>query len=243
MCWGVKARGLRVYPRNALGYLTPPSPVPKRTVALTVCEGMTPLPKRPALNRFYAIFALVLTLGGCGGRGSAPEAGAPSRGVPSLMGTRVMVLPVQGAVDVSGDLDAELNYALQARDGVQWIPAEEVRAAVDRSPALRAPLDALPVEQFLQVEVRRIGDPLYGMLRRAAALTDAQVALIPVQVRERPDLPETPGAVEVRVALIELITGRVLWYGVEQGRPGAGNDPAAVATAMEAMARRLVPAG
>ena len=153
-----------------------------------------------------------------------------------------MVLPVQDAIGVEGALDGELAFALEARDGdVIWISAARLRDALARSPNLRVPLDVLPVEQFLQVEVRRIGDPLYGILRRAAALTDAQVALIPVQVYARPDVEDRPGAVEVRVALIEVLTGRVLWYGVEQGRPGAGSDPAAVASAMEAMARRLVP--
>ncbi len=188
--------------------------------------------------------ALAIVAGGCaGGDPRPPEVGeAPSSVPPSLVSRRVMVLPVQDVVGVSGRVDDELAFALAGRgDEVLWIPVDRVRAAVGRAPAMEIPLDALPVEQFLQIEVRRIGDPLYGILRRAAALVDAEVALIPVQLRARPDEAERPGAVEVRVALIQVLTGRVLWYGVEQGRAGDGTDPAALASAMETMARRLVP--
>jgi hypothetical protein len=33
----------------------------------------------------------------------------------------------------------------------------------------------------------------------------------------------------------------VFWFGVVEGDPGAGNDPRALATAAEALARRLLP--
>ena len=203
--------------------------------------------RKPRLRiQVYASAIALISLAACGGGGatSAPVPGAAPTNPPLLSSRRVMVMPVQGTVGVVGDLDAELAFALESRSrDVLWIPSTRVREAARMAPGMRIPLDTLPVEQFLQAEVRRIGDPLYGILRRAAAVTDAEVALIPVQVRARPDAPGTPGAVEVRVALIRVLTGDVLWFGAEEGRPGAGDDPAAIASAMETMARRLAPGG
>lgn len=198
------------------------------------------------LNRLHGEIRLVamalLVLAGCAGNAAPPQAGEPAVRPPSLISRRVMVLPVQEVVGVPGNLDAELTFALSGRgDEVLWIFPDAVREALARSPSMRVPLDALPVSMFLNTEVRRVGDPLYGMLRRAAALMDAEVAMIPVQVGARPSTLEKEGGIEIRVALIHIVTGDVLWYGVEQGTPGDGRDPSALASAMEAMARRLVP--
>ncbi len=159
--------------------------------------------------------------------------------VPDLRESRVMVLPMQSFVGVRGPADEELGFALRERgEQVDWILPDEVRAALRRSPSLRADIEALPVGVFLRREVRRIGDPLYGEIRRAAAVTDASLALLPVQVRHRPESPEQSEALEVVAALIDVRSGRVLWFAILEG-PGSASDPAALASAMEALARAL----
>jgi hypothetical protein len=94
---------------------------------------------------------------------------------------------------------------------------------------------------FLRGEVRRVGDPLYGVLRRLGALTGAQVALIPVLVRYRPaGASAAPGGTaEVVAALLDVRSGYVLWFGVEGGEAGPADDPGVLASAIDALARRL----
>jgi hypothetical protein len=171
-----------------------------------------------------------------------PTAGVSRGGVPNLRGAQVMVLPVQSTRGIAGNVDAELADALASRgEGVRWLMPPALRAVLARSPATDVPLDALPVGFFLQAEVERIGDPLYGQLRRLAALADGRLALIPIEVRHRADAPDRPGAIEVVATLIDTSNGRVFWFGVVEGAPGAGSDPRALASAADALARRLVP--
>jgi hypothetical protein len=151
-----------------------------------------------------------------------------------------MVLPVQENLGVRGDLDAELAFALKERGaGVQWTFPEAVDRALSRSPGLDAKMRGLPVAVFEEVEVRRVGDPLYGELRRLAALVDAQVALVPVRAGLETD---AAGATLIRlsVALLDVQTGRVLWFGVAGGDPGAADDPRALASAVDRLARTLL---
>jgi hypothetical protein len=167
--------------------------------------------------------------------------------VPALTGVRVMVFPVQAQVGVGGDATRELMYALDGAPQVEWLTPGAMEATLQASPGLDVRLRDLPVGVFLQREVRRVGDPLYGVLRRLAAVTDAEVALIPVQVRHRaPAGAEgavSRGRIEVVATLLSPRTGRVFWTGVVSGRPGAADDPAALASAMEALAARLAPRG
>ena len=94
-----------------------------------------------------------------------------------------------------------------------------------------------------QAQVNRIGDPLYGYLRRLSAISNGTLALIPVEVRHRASTAERPGAVEVVAALVDVRSGRVPWFGVVQGAPGDGSSPGALASAADALARLLFPAG
>ena len=113
-----------------------------------------------------------------------------------------------------------------------------MQEALDRSPGLNARIRGLPVGMFSSAEVRRIGDPLYGDLRRLSSLVDAEVALLPVRAWARPD-PE--GArLRLTTALIHVRTGRVLWYGVVEGEPLDPATPVALASAVDALARTLL---
>lgn len=191
---------------------------------------------------FAAVMAVALNLSGCARKAAVPEPGSPQGTPPDLRGSRVMVLPAQGVAGVAGDVDAELAFALRDRGaGVTWIFPPRLQEALDRSPGLGGRIHGLPVGVFGAGEVRRVGDPLYGDLRRVAALVDAEVALIPVRAWAWTD-EAAGGEVRVRVsaALVHVRTGRVPWFGVVEGEPGPAADPAGLASAAEALARALL---
>lgn len=194
---------------------------------------------RPGLA---ALLVTALAAGCAPGSRSAPTAGSSSGAVPSLPGVRVLVFPFQAVEGLTGQADAELAYALDARDdGVAWILPDESREALRMSPSLQVSLTGLPVAMFLGAEVHRVGDPLFGILRRLGALMDAPVALIPIVARYRPEAADRPGAAEVAAALLNVRDGRVLWFGVVEGGAGPAADPRVLATAVDALVRTLTP--
>jgi hypothetical protein len=159
-----------------------------------------------------------------------------------------MLFPVQSLQGVGTQADGELAYALGQRNAnVDWVLPDDMRRASATSPGLDVRLQGLPVGMFMQSEVRRVGDPLFGYLRRMGALVSSDVALLPVLARHRPsspatvDRPAVTPAVEIAAALIAVRSGEVLWFGVEQGQPAGSEDPRALATAAEALSRRLLP--
>jgi hypothetical protein len=109
---------------------------------------------------------------------------------------------------------------------------------LQRSPGVPAQIRGLPVQVFLQAEVNRVGDPLYGHLLRLAGLTGADVALIPVELKYGED-----AAYLIAAALISTSSGRVIWYGVMEGDSGEAQSPAALASVAEMLARALLPFG
>jgi hypothetical protein len=181
-----------------------------------------------------------VAVGACAHRAAPPEPGTSQGTPPDLRGSRVMVLPLQDNRGVQGDVDAELAFGLNGRGtGVDWILPAKLQEAVDRAPGLNASLRGLPVGTFEAAEVRRVGDPLYGDLRRLSALVDGEVALIPVSAAPQPD---STGAFAVRLstALVHVRSGRVLWFGVVEGDAGPPNDPRALASAVDRLARTLL---
>lgn len=182
--------------------------------------------------------------GGAGqSEGITPEAGLSYGQPPALAGRQVMVLPVQSTRGVPSAVqpDAELSYALQERGPeVRWILPDRLRELEARSPAIDLSVERLPVRVFLQAEVRRVGDPLYGHLRRIGGLAGADLALIPVLVSYRPEAPETSPAMEIAAALVNVRNGRVYWFGIVEGRSGGANDPGTLASAVAALARTVV---
>ncbi len=172
--------------------------------------------------------------------GAPPEPGESRLTPPDLRGRTVMVLPVQELVGVQGTPDAELAFQLEDREpGIDWVFPDRIERALQRSPGIQAEPRGLPVGAFLTSEVRRVGDPLYGELRRMAALVDADVALIPVRLGVR-GTADGGTALGVHAALVEVRTGRVVWYGLEEGSAGDPADPSTTASAVDALARRLL---
>ena len=176
---------------------------------------------------------------GCGGDPPGPPGPGEALGyVPDLRGATVLVFPVQiqTAVPQGVMADAELAHALRSNgEGVSWTYPEDIEELLARSPGVRIEMRNLPVLMFLQAEVRRIGDPLYGNIRRAAALAGAEVALIPVELSYGYQASYTLAA-----TLINVSTGRVLWYGVVPGQPGEPDSPGTMASVAEAVALVLM---
>lgn len=185
----------------------------------------------------------------CAGRSAPPTAESPKPLPPDLTGRAVLVLPSQPGPaarrdaqtgEVVAGLDAELAYWLGDRGPrVDWTFPAEIRDALERNAMLQIDIDALTVSSFHRAQVVNIGDPLLGDLRRLAALMDARWALVPVAVAYVPQ--ETSGRVEAAVALIDTYGGRVLWYGIMAGEPGAHGTTEVAASAARAIARTLLP--
>ena len=195
---------------------------------------------RPLVTSLAACVALSL-VAACGGRTAPPPGPGTVRGAaPDLRGVRVLLLPIQQAFGLQGDPDAELLYGLRDRGReVLWEPPSTVEAALARSPGLQARTHGLPVGDFLTAEVLRIGDPLYGEIRRMTALVDAAAVLIPVRASLEPQ-PEGEPKVRFVTALVESRTGRVIWFSVLEGDAAAADDPRGIASAVEVVARTLL---
>lgn len=195
------------------------------------------------MRAILPLLAATALFSACAGGGGEPAPASGTLTVPGLAGQKVLVFPVQEA-SAPEDATRELVFALESRRGTgSWIFPAALRSSLQRSPQLDVPLDDLPVGVFLRAEVRRIGDPLYGMLRRAASLNGATVALLPVGVAFRPASPDAPAVMEVLAAVVDVTTGRVLWLGRESAPAGSPDDPGGVARAMDLLAGRLLPAG
>jgi hypothetical protein len=159
--------------------------------------------------------------------------------VPDLRGRRVLVLPVQLRPGVSSavTIDEELEFALGSRsDRVSWIFHSEVEELLRRSPSLEAHVRNLPVGIFLQAEVRRVGDPLYGEIRRLTTLVDADVVVIPVQITYGED-----EAYHLVATMIDPVSGRVFWLSTVDSSVGSPDSPGTLASVADAFARALVP--
>ena len=186
--------------------------------------------------------ALLVASAACGSRTAPPPEPGTSQGIPpDLRGRTVMVFPVQQLAGVPAQLDDELMFALRSRAGeVQWVPPTELDRALDRSPSLQSRTRGLAVGQFLQAEVLRVGDPLFGDLYRLAALVDGEAALLPVRAELVRNPGETDPRVRVTMALVDVRSGRVAWFGVLEGDPHPVDDPRLLASAADAVSRTLL---
>jgi len=194
--------------------------------------------------RRIGVLPLVLVILGCGGGGAPGPATPPPSygGIPDLSGRMVLLFPAQSVRDGLGLIDPEIRFAVEEGGGwVRWVLPEELRRAMARSPAVRVIPDRLSSGVFLRAEVRRVGDPLFGELRRSAALVGAETVLIPVEVLYREGEPGTDGRVEIAAALVDVRSGRVHWFGRVQGLPGDRRDPGVLASAAGELVRRISP--
>ena len=101
-------------------------------------------------------------------------------------------------------------------------------------------MDGLTATVFLGAEVDRIGDPLYGQIRRLAQFVNSEIAIIPVVFRPSGEGVNGVSVVEILSAILDVRTGRVMWSGVVAGRPGPVVDFGSVASAVEKLTRTLL---
>jgi hypothetical protein len=196
-------------------------------------------------------FTLLAALSACGGQRTAPPPTTSQIQAvpPDLTGAQVLMFPVQtGPVPTSevrtaaprfdgvSSLDAELRYWLPERaPRVRWILPETIDRTLARNPMLNIKPRELDVAAFRRAQVRRIGDPLFGDLRRIAAILDTRFALLPVAAEFKPT-SATDGRLEVAFALIDTTFGDVLWYGVIAGDAGAPDSPGTAASLAQRVA-------
>ncbi len=191
-------------------------------------------------NTVGTLLAAVLAFG-CGRTAEPPTAGSFEGFIPDLRGERVMVFPVQIRSGVPGDASPEIDFALRTRTAeVDWIFSDELEAVLARSPSVDSAVRGLPVGVFLRAEVRRIGDPLFGQLLRLGTLVNSDIALIPVTVRAGAEGAGGTSVVEIVATILDVRSGRVIWFGVVGGTPGSVSDFASVASAAEAFAETLL---
>jgi hypothetical protein len=208
----------------------------------------------PRIRRQYFYTWFLLVAAGCGKKPApAPTPNQLPVAAPDLSGMAILMLPVQpGAVPTSeprapgtvkldgvNQLDPELSYWLRERaPRVRWVLPEAIDRALARNPAMNINPRALDVVAFRRAQVRRIGDPLFGDLRRLAAIFDTRYALVPVAAEFKPT-SETEGKIEIALALIDTTFGDVTWFGVIAGDPGAPDSPGVVASAAQRVAGML----
>lgn len=196
-----------------------------------------------------ALIAGLALVAACGPKTAPPAANETTR-PPLLAGATVLVLPVHvgsvptpdaTSVDFRTDgvdaLDAEIAYWLpEAAPRVKWILPDAIERALARSPGLNLEIRNLAVQSFRRMQVRRIGDPLFGDLRRLGAIFDTRFALIPVAAEFRPTNGNT-GRIDIAAALIDTERGNVLWFGIVSGEEGTAGQAAVAASAAQAFAR------
>ena len=152
-----------------------------------------------------------------------------------------MVFPVQIQSGIRDNADPEIAVAFRERsDEVDWVFPDEFEAALARAPGVQSRVTGLPVGLFLRTEVDRVGDPLYGQLRRLGEMTSAEVAFIPVALRVGTAEASGESTVEIVSTILDVRSGRVLWFGVVAGRPSPTADFASVASAVETLAATLL---
>lgn len=180
-----------------------------------------------------------LLVSACGPPPAPPGPGEASGFVPDLRGYTVMVFPVQlqSGVPQGVEPDLEIAHTLGSfGDGVSWVFPSDMENMLARSPSVHAQIRGLPVQAFLQAEVNRVGEPLYGHIVRMSGLTGADVALLPVEVKYGPD-----GTYLISAALVAARNARVTWYGVVEGATGDAANPGTMASAAESLAGAILP--
>ncbi len=196
---------------------------------------------RPRATRAIGTLLAAVMAFGCAGTAQPPSVGDSNGFVPDLRGRRVMVFPMQLQAGMSVDVDPEITFALRSGSSdVAWIFSDELEAIVTRSPSVDTAVRGLPVSVFLSAEVRRVGDPLYGQLRRLGALTNSDIALIPVAMGPGAQGADGELVVEIAATIVNVRTGQVVWFGIVGGRPGPVADFGLVASAVEELAETLL---
>lgn len=185
----------------------------------------------------------------CSGGGDEP---APAAGFGVLSGQTVLVLPVQVARRVPGgwvggaedaraaarQADSEIAFALGEAGGrAIWVMPDQQVDALSRRPSLEVDPYYLSADELggEALKEKRFGDPLYGEIRKMAALFDARYAVWPLELFYRQGPDTASGRLAVQVFLLDARRGDILWHGVVDG----DDQPPASAGALAVVAQRF----
>jgi len=157
-------------------------------------------------------------------------------------------------------MDAELQFALDASRGAEdWALPDDVVRRVGRNPMLRMDPSRLAYQGLLEKPDKRkqIYEPLHGELRGISALFDTRYVVLPISlfVQEDPAGPDGPPAdspadpahrpVEHRahllLAMIDIRSSTIVWWGEIAGDPGPADSPALTASLAERVAKAVAP--
>lgn len=186
-------------------------------------------------------FALALT--SCA-RPHAPPPLPSAASAPVLAGVKVVLFPVQAGSVPSpvpqqhwpvdrARLTSEIAYWVQqAKAAPGWITPEQIERAIERSPGLNVDPQALAVGVFQRAQVKSIGDPLFGDIRKIAAVFDGQLVVVPVAA-EYVGATRDSARLEIATAVIKL-DADVLWFGVIASTETGVDSDAVVASAAQA---------
>jgi hypothetical protein len=227
-----------------------------------------------------AVAVVVATAQGCRHE-AGPAAAMPIRPMPyhpggGLTGARVIVLPLETirGGDLAGcaasitsprdfliDANAQIARALAARaPHTTWLLPADIAKIADRSAGYSPDPYSVDISQLLPDRWKSRGelaDPLASQLRRLNSFTDAQVALIPVEVRYYPRLgPATARASDrspaptvdashagcrpvLRVAVVDTRALVVAWAGDVVGDSTATASPGTIASLADRLAQAV----
>lgn len=210
------------------------------------------------MNHRPGIFlaASALMIGGCAR--PAPESAAPPAIHPlaGLVGSRVVVLPVQ-YLTISDSLgwrpsvpstsaylsvvDSEIAFALDERvPDHRWVVASKVVASARRNPVAPDPrrLSAEGLRGRLPVAGQSLSETLRTQVRALVALDGSRYALLPVEMRMEGG--RGTGRPTLRVVLIDARLAQVQWAADVTGTPASAFGPSLAAGVAARLASLLV---
>lgn len=198
------------------------------------------------------------------------QAQDPER-VPTIpAGTPAVLLPLQSTVPTAGGawlggmsneretidlLNAEMAFAFGEEEGAaSWAFAERVEARLERNPMIKVDPRRLAYHGLLREPepYAQIYEPLHSQLRQVAALFDARIVVLPLNVSYRGPTDEERQAAEAAgrtplgravmlTAIIDVRRSAVLWHGRIEGDAAEATSRASLTTLALRAAGQLVP--
>ncbi len=165
-----------------------------------------------------------------------------------------------GEEDALRAMDAELQFALEGSRGAEdWaLPADVVRR-VERNPMLRMDPSRMAYQGLLEKPDKRkqIYEPLHGELRSISALFDTRYVVLPISLFVEPDPPgeddpqpdspadlngpDTRYRAHLLLAMIDIRSSTIVWWGEIVGEAGTADSPALTASLAERVADAVAP--
>ena len=191
--------------------------------------------------------------------------------VPTIpAGTPAVLLPLQSTLPTAGGawpggaaseretiglLNAELAFAFGEEEGAaSWAFADRVQDRLDRNPTIKVDPRRLAYHGLLREPEphQQIYEPLHSQLRQVAALFDARIVVLPLNVSYRGPSEEERARAEAAgeeplgraimlTAIIDVRRSAVLWHGYIEGAPAEATSRAALTSLALRAAGQLVP--